>query len=152
MYAAGTQTRLLGANLAGTGPSIDFQKTMEGINGVEAASPVLRQQGSFSGGTTDLRYELLGVDPGEISGISWWREDFSDNSIEELMSLIETDLPKPYGLLLPEDATSIGVWVEPVETSPLSRLLGVMVILMDAIFRYILVPSNRKAYIFWRQK
>ena len=43
------------------------------------------------------------------------------------MSLIETDLPIPYGLLLPEDATSIGVWVEPVETSPLSRLLGVMV-------------------------
>lgn len=127
LYAAGTQTRLLGANLAGTGPSIDFQKTMEGINGVEAASPVLRQQGSFSGGATDLRYELLGVDPGEISGISWWREDFSDNSIEELMSLIETDLPIPYGLLLPEDATSIGVWVEPVETSPLSRLLGVMV-------------------------
>jgi len=127
LYAAGTQTRFIGANFARTGPSIDFQKTMEGITGVEAASPVLRQQGSFSGGATDLRYELLGVEPGEMSGISWWRDDFSNNSMEELMSLIETDLPQPYGLMLPDDATKIGVWVEPVETSPLSRLLGVMV-------------------------
>jgi ABC-type lipoprotein release transport system permease subunit len=134
LYSAGTQTRFTGANLAGTGPSVDFQKSVEQVEGVKLASPVLRQEGSFSGeGAPGLRYELLGVDPDQFSKISWWRDDFADKNLGELMSSIESELTQPYGLTLPVDSTKIGVWIEPVETSPRSSLVGVM---MDSNGRY----------------
>ena len=134
LYAAGTQTRFIGANLAGTGPSVDFQNTIEKVEGVKAASPVLRQDGSFSGGgSPNLRYELLGVNPSQFSKISWWRDDFADNSLEMLMDSIEPDLNQSYGLILPENSDKIGIWIEPVQTSPRSSLVGVM---MDGNGRY----------------
>ena len=124
-YSAGADARLTGVYLARTGPSVDFRNIVNNAEGVEDTALVLRQEGSFLGGPSGVKYELLGIDPSNFSDVSWWRSDFSNEPLEDLVNKLEPFDSSNWGIQLPENAYKIRIEVEPLESNPLSSLIGV---------------------------
>ena len=100
------------------GPAIkdDTAQKLSTIPGVVAATPVLRLPVNLldgQGGSANL----IAVDPGVLAHAAWFREDFSDQGIDELAALLDplpAEEPEP-GILLPAEADYLGVWVNTPE-------------------------------------
>ena len=61
--------------------------------------------------------ELLAVDSREFPYLAWYREDFSEQPLTEVMRALNSH-PSPERVVLPEDAVSIGLWAklrEPID-------------------------------------
>ncbi len=77
------------------------------IPGVRTVSPAYREpRFSRSDGV-----ELFAVDSREFPFLAWYREDFSEQPFGEIMRSLNAH-PPPESILLPEDATSIGIWTK----------------------------------------
>ena len=107
-----------GGDMVVKGPAIksDSAQKLSTIPGVVAATPVLRLPVNLldgHGGSANL----IALDPGVLAQAAWFREDFSDQGIDELAALLDP-LPgeeaEP-GILLPTDAGYLGVWVNTSE-------------------------------------
>jgi hypothetical protein len=70
---------------------------------------VVRTDPSFRESSFSLPPTALGIDPDRFEEAGWWREDFSETPIEEILQGIDTD---PIGLPVPEDATQLTMNVE----------------------------------------
>ncbi len=141
LYAAGADIRLEGVILNTQGASRPVTGSYEALPGVDQVGPVFRGSG------TDLS-ELLGESytmfamKGEVLGdIGWFRDDFSERPMDELMASLKH--PKlPEGIQLPMDATGIEIVVKADRPQP---SVGVTVRLKDAnnrYFTYIMGPLN----------
>lgn len=83
------------------------------VPGVTAVSPAYRE---LRAGRPD-GVEVLAVDSREFPFLVWYREDFSDQPLDMVMRALNTHTP-PERKVLPEDATSIGLWTkldEPID-------------------------------------
>ena len=83
------------------------------IPGVEAVSVGSLSYGVMESLFTSVDFTLLAVDPTTLGDMVWFREDFAENSLPELMAMLAEDQPTESGLLLPDGAESIGVWAYP---------------------------------------
>jgi ABC-type antimicrobial peptide transport system permease subunit len=84
----------------------------EMLEGVERASPVLRTSGLDTTRAIGTTYEMLGVEAESFSKVAFFREDFSTEPMETLLSALAA--PDPItGITLPDDARAIGVRVRP---------------------------------------
>ncbi len=54
----------------------------------------------------------LAVDPDSFEEAAWWRSDFSDKSLGELMQLLQPEEPIVTGMAIPADTERLGLWVE----------------------------------------
>lgn len=72
--------------------------------------------------------QLLALEPGRFAEVGWFREDFADTTIEELMARITVDAPDD-SITLPPEAQSIGLWLKPLEYQP---LISIWVVVRDA--------------------
>jgi hypothetical protein len=70
---------------------------------------VVRTDPSFRESSFSLPPTALGIDPDRFEEAAWWREDFSETPIDEILQGIDTD---PIGLPVPEDATQLTMNVE----------------------------------------
>ena len=113
-------------------------KQYEDIDGITAASPALRSIGSHLGQIGgDTTFDVLAVDTARFYDVAWFRDDFSDDPLPELMQDIAgydlslpiplpDDIPLPSAPLpdsipLPDAAPAIGA-LQPAE-DPLPGLL-----------------------------
>lgn len=71
-----------------------------------ATTPVVRTEPRFESGTFNLPPTALGVDPATYAAAGWWREDFSDRTLAELLRSIRTP---PFGVELPASAETIEI-------------------------------------------
>lgn len=83
------------------------------VPGVRTVSPAYREPrfGRSDG------VELFAVDSREFSFLSWYREDFSEQPLGEIMRALNAH-PPPERIVLPEDTVSIGLWTklrQPIE-------------------------------------
>jgi ABC-type lipoprotein release transport system permease subunit len=99
-----------------------FQQRFSSITGVEGVSLAYRDTGRVGTMFDETPFNLLAVDPDNLSQITWYREDFSDKSITELMDILATDEPSEQGLVLPDGANTIGLWVYPQERNPYAKV------------------------------
>ena len=72
LYQAGAEVRFPNATIARNGPSLGLSDLITNVEGVDDASLVLRQGGSFATGLAGARFELLAIDPETFSEVSWW--------------------------------------------------------------------------------
>ena len=92
-----------------------------GIPGVTDVSLAFRGTGGF-GSTFGLSsFQVLAVDSTGFGEISWYRGDFSPRSLSSLMGTLRPgEGTEP--VAIPEDATSIGVWIKPRDFYPIMSL------------------------------
>ena len=72
--------------------------------------------------------QLLALEPDRFAEVGWFREDFADMTLEELMARI-TVRPPDDSITLPPEAQSIGLWLKPLEFQP---LISIWVVVRDA--------------------
>ena len=79
----------------------------QAIPGVRTASPAYREPrfGRQDG------VEVFAIDSREFPFLAWYREDFSEQPLGEIMRSLNAH-PPPEVIVLPEDSTEIGIWTK----------------------------------------
>ncbi|MCY4528800.1 MAG: ABC transporter permease, partial [Chloroflexi bacterium] len=73
----------------------------------------------------NVSMQLLALEPDAFAKIAWFRDDFADARLEQIMELVAvTD--RPEGITLPEDSQGIGLWIRPIEPQPLMSAWAVV--------------------------
>jgi hypothetical protein len=109
-YDNGTNLRILpgGSSSDVRQVDIDRVKTIEGVN---IATMAFRQQSKF--GTTDLGIpiDMLAVESGVFPQMAWFRDDFSDESLDVLFDRVNVPA-KPEPLIIPPGTTTLSAWTK----------------------------------------
>ncbi len=93
----------------------------ERFSGADVISPALRARGSEMGKTFGASYQMLAVDPETIKQVAWFRDDFAGKPIEELIDALPLE-EQPGGLLMPDEAFTIGARIKANRPHPSVRL------------------------------
>ena len=87
------------------------------IPGVTTVSMAFRGRGTLGANYTGSTFRVLAVEADDFQYHTWYRDDFSRNSLPEVMrALNPLSVNDPY--LLPDDAEAIGIWVKPEDQYP----------------------------------
>lgn len=82
------------------------------IPGITSLSLGLRDKGSLGANFSGQNFSVLGVEAKEFHYISWYRDDFSERPLPEVMRALQ-----PFAVSdpveIPDDAVGIGVWINP---------------------------------------
>lgn len=133
LYSAGADMRLANVSLNNTGLTRPLVEPYDKIKDVEGVSPVLRGRGSvLSIRFGDTSYDMLAVDPDRLSEVAWYREDFSEDPLPEVMAKLKGN-EIPLGIELPERAAAVQVLVKADRPHP---TVGMSVRVRDANGRY----------------
>jgi putative ABC transport system permease protein len=73
---------------------------------------VVRTEPRLESGTFNLPPIALGIDPAGYAAASWWREDFSETPLPEIMRRLETP---PFGMTLPAPTSTLRLEIESSE-------------------------------------
>ena len=148
LYASGGDMRLEGLFLDPRGSSVSFLDEHGDIPEAQVLSPAYRTDAwPVSSLFSTTNYRLLGVEPSTFRQVAWYRQDFSEPSLDSLMDTLELDTPGPHGILLPQDATTLGVWVRPATPRRDVRLRARIV---DSNGRYRNYTLGRMASTDWQ--
>ena len=111
MYRIGGDVRISGP---GVGP--ELAENLLDLQGVQAASPVLRDSITLVEGHTSIPAVLIVADPQAMKQAAWFREDFASSSLAELADLITARVDaaeeEDFAIPLPDGTERIGVWLE----------------------------------------
>ncbi len=106
----------------------------EGLRAMRArfvATPAITDSalGYRSSGTIgSINMQVLALEPEKFAQIAWFRDDFADVPLEQIMSeIVVPDVEKK--VTLPVGAQSIGLWLKPLELQP---LMSVWVVVQDS--------------------
>ncbi len=111
-YATGADIRVEGLTVNNRGRSIPVVETYEAMPIVDEASPVIKAFGSDLSKLLGESYTMVGVDGETMRRIGWFRGDFADRPVEDMLSQLGHENP-PVGIDLPDDARGIGMRVKP---------------------------------------
>ena len=111
-YVTGSDIRVEGLTVNNRGQSMPLVETFEAIPVVDVASPVIKSFGSDLSKLLGESYTMVGVDGETMSRIGWFRGDFADRPVEQMITQLEHENP-PIGIDLPEGARGIGIRVKP---------------------------------------
>ena len=103
----------LGADVSVQGPTLTqgALNRLAAIDGVLAVGPFGRQSVSLVGRPPVGRGSLFTVDPESISQTAWFRDDFSDKGVTDLIRPLRSVPGGVQRIPLPDDTDSIGLWV-----------------------------------------
>ena len=133
LYETGADIRLTRLTLNNRGSTRPLVEPYEALEGVAAAAPVLRQPGTdLSTEFAESSFEALSVDSTRFPDVAWFRDDFADTPLPELMSKISSE-ELAIGIPVPENARSIQVVLKSDRVYP---TVGVAARLRDANGRY----------------
>ena len=113
-YATGADIRLEGVAARYRGPGGSFMDSFQQVEGISKVSPAYRGRGTVFTELTGENYTLFAVDPETFPSVAWFRDDFTPQPVEELLQPL-ANIELPQGIKLPEDATTLGLWVRPDE-------------------------------------
>ncbi len=126
-YEAGADVRIVGADIArNEGPTEDMQALVEAPDGVAAAARVFRASSGFAAGSSTDRFEVLAVDAPTLENVTWWRDDFASNSLDDTLDAVDAHAIENWGIRLPDDARHMGVWVRSEQADPRSNLVAIV--------------------------
>ena len=111
-YSTGADIRVEGLALNNRGRSMPLVDTYEALPVVDEASPVIKAFGTDLSKLLGESYTMVGVDGESMRRIGWFRGDFSDKPMADLLTRLEHPAP-PLGIELPADAFAIGMRVKP---------------------------------------
>ena len=120
-YFAGADARLSGLLRARSGDPGVLADALEKLPGAERAAAAYRPE-ERSGLGPGSQFDFLAVDPIRINRVAFYREDFSDQPLFNLLAQLGQGRAIARGLDLPEGATGVGVWVRPSREMPNASL------------------------------
>ena len=111
-YATGADIRVEGLTLNNRGQSVPLVETYEAMPIVDEASPVVKAFGSDLSKLLGESYTMVGVDGETLNRVGWFRSDFSDRPMSQLLTQLDHADP-PVGIDMPNNARGIGMRVKP---------------------------------------
>ncbi len=81
------------------------------IDGVENVGVVFRQKCTAGTAFSSTQFDMLAVDPDRTKDIAWFRKDFDEKTLPELMDILAEDMPLAEGLEIPDEAETLSLWV-----------------------------------------
>ena len=111
-YATGADIRVEGLTLNSRGQSLPLVDAYEVLPIVDEASPVIKAFGTDLSKLLGESYTMVAVDGDTMGRIGWFRGDFADRPIEEMITKLEQENP-PVGIRLPDNSRGIGMRVKP---------------------------------------
>ncbi len=140
-FESGSQLSLTDVRIVpGPGP-FDTAQTVAGLTGASQGTAVYRLQGSQGPLTSRQTVEFLGVDSETFAEIAYFREDFADQTLPELMDKISHGRPSTLGVTLPADARWLGIWIDPVDMPSEFSLRFEAIDATGRYFSYLLGPD-----------
>ena len=122
-YSTGSDVRVEGIALNRLGLSQPLALTYQRIPGVSQAVNVYRGRGLDLSTFFGTSFLMFAMDQDNFKDVAWFRDDFSDKSMDELLASLKAPEP-PQGIELPLNAVSIEVMVKPNRSHPTMRLLA----------------------------
>jgi len=116
-YSVGSDVRLEGLYDWRTGKDALIER-YSSVPGVEDLSIAYRGRGTIGSVFTQVNFTMFAIDPENFGQVAWYRDDFSEKPLPELMNLLAEDQPIKEGLDLPEGTEIIGLWACPIEPHP----------------------------------
>jgi len=110
MYSAGSDIRLEELRDQPTSKDIFFER-YSSVPGVEGVGLAYRGTGRVGTMFEETPFNLLAVDAKNFGQVAWYRDDFSEKSLPELMNILAEDEPIKQGIDLPDGTETIGMWV-----------------------------------------
>ena len=138
-YATGADIRVEGLTVNNRGRSMPLVETYEAMPAVDEASPVIKAFGSDLSKLLGESYTMVGVDGETMQRIGWFRGDFAERPIGEMITQLEHENP-PVGIDLPDSARGIGMRVKPDRPR---ESLAVSIRIKDANDRYFTYVMGR---------
>ena len=140
-YSSGADIRLEGVILNTRGRSVSIVDEYMALPSVSVVGPAFRGAGSDLSELLGESYTMVAVDSRVVSEVGWFRDDFAESPLPELLAQLEhTSLP--VGLTLPDEASELWLVIKTDRPQP---DVGVIARLKDAngrYFTYIMGPLN----------
>ena len=116
-YQSGAALRL--ADLRTSGASVQMlEEDLADAPGIDKSAYVVRANASFSRGALDVTdASVLGIDPETFGDVLWFREDFAVDDARELISRATGPEFETEQIVIPADATFVGMWLWMPDTS-----------------------------------
>jgi hypothetical protein len=146
-YQIGAPLRLEGIHLPSTGESFNLQNRLESIEGIQVVSPIYRGQGTDRSSLWGESYKILAVDPSTFQKVGWYRDDFSQPAIDDLLARLDEGEIIQGGLDLPLETSHLGLWVRPGKSE---RGLNLFARIRDANGRIVDYRLSRLDFADWR--
>ena len=147
LYEVGTDIRVTGSPLFIRGGMRKLGADYEADPAIAAASASMRTSGSAG----PQPVEVLALDVDRFPHMAWFRSDFSDRPMSEVLAQLAPDaqgrragLP---GIEIPGNAVEIGAWVKPLATTITK---GLWLVLVDAEGRVETVTTGQLGDVNWR--
>ena len=144
LHVSGSDVRIVGVDRSSalddsalmTGGRFVEETAYERIPGVDTASAVLRRAGRDLTRQQGGSFELIALNSANFDNVAWFRGDFSDEPIKDLLERIrpEESVRTGGGIELPPDAASIGARIKSDRMRP---TLQVVARLTNAIDRQV---------------
>ena len=134
LHVSGSDVRIVGVNRLSTYDDAAVMTegrfaeeiAYERIPGVDSASAVLARAGRDLSRQQGGSFELMALNSTNFDSVAWFRRDFSDEPIEELLERIRPDdsVRASGGIDLPSDAVSIGARVRSDRLRPTLQVVA----------------------------
>ena len=142
LYEVGSDIRVTASPLFIRGGIRSLGERYESHFSVEMATIGLRTSGVVG----DSNIEVLGVDSSRFNYVSWFREDFSNKSLEEMMGRLHSYGRE--GIDLPDKAEEIGVWVKSLSGL---NALSLWIVLIDGNGETKTLSMGKLDFTGWEQ-
>ena len=153
LYEAGADLRLEYVTSREYRPTLGLAEVVGGADGVVEAAEVKRTSGSpLTTGFNTGNVSLIGVDSARFGEVVWDRPDFTvEGSLRESLRRLESATESlgldDSGILMPEDAVGLSLWVNRLRPDTRNRLY---VRLQDARGTYFDTELGRLDFTGWR--
>ncbi len=146
-YQVGSDIRIEGIALNTTGQTRAVADAYSRISGVESVSHAFRGRGVDLTNRLGRPYEMFAVDSDTFAALAWFRNDFSDRALPEVVAALD-GVEAPPGLPLPPNTRGFIVFAK-ADRAHQSVILTARV--RDANGRYFNFPLGTLDSSSWRQ-
>ena len=110
-YAVGADARATDLRALARQGDEAFVAALDTIPG-EVVSPVISEAGSIAANGVNARLQILGVEPESFGQVAWFRSDFADSSLDEMLANLAANETTMEYVALPADARQFGMWAK----------------------------------------
>ena len=114
LYEVAADVRVTGIPTYFTRGTQSIKERYLDIPGVSAVALALRGDGTVGATYSGSSFRVFAVESNDFPYMSWYRSDFSERPLAQVMSLLRTGANLP-PIELPEGAQSVQVWTQPAE-------------------------------------
>ena len=143
LFDTPTDMRIQGAPLFLSEGLQGMREKFVGTEAIESGALGYRTSASIG----NISMQLLALEPEAFGEIAWFRDDFANAGIEQIMGMI-TFTKGPNGITLPADSKSIGLWIKPQESQP---LMSVWLVIQDSAGTVRTVPLGEVGELEWHR-